>query len=351
MQKAISITAGAAGFLALAGAAGTAAYAWNNTTYHARAVARVRSAGFAERQATVDGSVINYGEGPTHVTPLLLIHGQMTSWQSYAPVLPELARRFHVYAVDCYGHGQSSHDPTGYSAAANGRDLRRFIRDVIGRPAIVSGLSSGGLLAGWLGANAPAEVRAVILEDPPFFSSLPDRFPRTAGYELASIAHAFLESGESDFAVYYATHMGWLDYLGKLRPAMLAYPARFRAQHPGRPLTYWFFPPLVNSLFESLDQYDPRFGQAFYDYSWHEGFDHADALARLRLPAALIHANWFVDPKGILMGAMNDEDASRACRLIEGVEFHRVDSLHSVHTAEPKTFLHIVNEFADRLHL
>lgn len=347
--RALRVSGGVAAVVAAVGAGAAASYAWRNTTYSRRAMTRIRKAGVIEKQALVNGSVINYGEGPDHGTPLLLIHGQMTSWESYAPVLPALAERFHVYAVDCYGHGASAHDPHKYTAVANGRDLQQFITEVIGQPVIVSGLSSGGLLAAWLAANAPGQVSAVILEDPPLFSTLPERFPQTAGYDVARVAHAFLGSGETDFAVYYATHASFLDYLGGLKDAMLTYPVTYRAKHPDRPLNYWFLPPLLNALFDSLDDYDPRFGQAFYDASWLQGFDQAETLARIRVPAVLIHTNWFIDARGILMGAMSGEDAARAQALIPDVEFHKVDATHSFHTHKPRQFLKIVLDFTERL--
>src|SRR6202012_3237512 len=53
-----------------------------------------------------------------------------------------------------------------------GNDLVRFIDLVIGRPVIVSGLSSGGVLSAWLSAYAkPGQIRAAVYEDPPLFSS------------------------------------------------------------------------------------------------------------------------------------------------------------------------------------
>ena len=43
---------------------------------------------------------------------------------------------------------------------------------VVGRPAVVSGNSSGGVLAAWLSAYAePGQVRGVVCEDPPLFAS------------------------------------------------------------------------------------------------------------------------------------------------------------------------------------
>ena len=53
-----------------------------------------------------------------------------------------------------------------------GNDLVRFIDLTIGRPTVVSGLSSGGVLSAWMSAYArPGQVRGAHYEDPPLFSS------------------------------------------------------------------------------------------------------------------------------------------------------------------------------------
>jgi hypothetical protein len=52
---------------------------------------------------------------------------------------------------------------------------RREATDV-GRPAIVNGLSSGGVLAAWLSAHArPGQVIGALYEDPPLFGRAPSR--------------------------------------------------------------------------------------------------------------------------------------------------------------------------------
>ena len=67
-----------------------------------------------EKQVTLpDGSIINYGEVENDRPALLLIHGQMSMWEDYALVLLELSKNWHIYAVDVYGHGESSHDVKG----------------------------------------------------------------------------------------------------------------------------------------------------------------------------------------------------------------------------------------------
>ncbi len=86
--------------------------------------------------------------------------------------MPLLADHFRVYAVDLRGQGRSTRTPGRYTLDNMGNDLVRFIDGVIGRPTIVSGLSSGGVLSAWLSAYAkPGQVVGCLYEDPPLFVS------------------------------------------------------------------------------------------------------------------------------------------------------------------------------------
>ena len=103
---------------------------------------------------------------------LLLIPGQTESWWGYERVMPLLAEHFQVFAVDLRGQGRSTRTPGRYTLDNIGNDLVRFIDGVIGRPTIVAGLSSGGVVATWLAAYAPPQqVVGAYLEDPPLFAS------------------------------------------------------------------------------------------------------------------------------------------------------------------------------------
>jgi pimeloyl-ACP methyl ester carboxylesterase len=103
---------------------------------------------------------------------LLLVPAQTESWWGYERAMGLLAEHFQVYAVDLRGQGRSTQTPGRYTLDNMGNDLVRFIDGVIGRPAIVSGNSSGGVLAAWLAAYAkPGQVRGAVCEDPPLFSS------------------------------------------------------------------------------------------------------------------------------------------------------------------------------------
>lgn len=97
-------------------------YIINNITYFERAMTTVQQAGFVEKQVTIQGNILNYAEGPDNGSPLLLIHGQAVDWQNYAKVLPDLASHYHVFVVDCYGHGGSAQAPDKNSNIALGAD-------------------------------------------------------------------------------------------------------------------------------------------------------------------------------------------------------------------------------------
>jgi pimeloyl-ACP methyl ester carboxylesterase len=128
--------------------------------------------GFEELRFTTGDVTLNYVIGPDNGLPLLLIPGQMESWQGYKCVIPEISSRFHVFVPDLRGHGKSTRTPGHYSYNICGHDLNHFIQEVIQKPTLVAGLSSGGVLAIWLAANVPEYILAVISEDPPLFSSI-----------------------------------------------------------------------------------------------------------------------------------------------------------------------------------
>lgn len=115
-------------------------YAYQNIHYDEKPLKKTYGAGYEEKQATLaDGTILNYAEGPDNGPALLLIHGQSMQWEDYSRVLPGLAEYYHVYAIDCHGHGESSHDPSKYMGIAMGEDFVWFIENVIGEPSVISG--------------------------------------------------------------------------------------------------------------------------------------------------------------------------------------------------------------------
>ena len=84
-----------------AAAAAFAAYWHHNLHWYDKYEKNLKETGAVEKQYTLPGgSIINYGEIENDNPPLLLIHGQMSIWQDYAPVVPELSKNWHIYSID-----------------------------------------------------------------------------------------------------------------------------------------------------------------------------------------------------------------------------------------------------------
>ena len=126
------------------------------------------------------GSTVRGTGGPLAVyrsgmgAPVLLVHGLTASALQWHPVVPALARRYEVIAVDARGHGRSAHagtaaDRLGYSARDHAADLIAVLdRLGIARAALV-GQSMGAENVARCAARYPERVACVVLEDPPWW--------------------------------------------------------------------------------------------------------------------------------------------------------------------------------------
>lgn len=348
--RALKIGGGLVAVVVLIAGIGVGGFAARNLYAGLWRLRAARRAGFVERQTMVNGVRLNYAEGPANGKPeLLLIPGQGSDWKSYAAVLPELAKGFHVFAVDVHGHGASQHTPERYRAVAIGEDLRQFLVQVVQRPAIVSGHSSGGQLAAWLAAYAPDRVRAVLLEDPPMLTTLLPRARNTWNWrDLAATCHEFLAEhpdANGDFVAYSWEHQLMWKYFGDSADSLRRQGVRYRAEHPGQPLRLWWWP--GNDYLRSLDSYDPRFGEAFYTDSWDTGFDHEATLRAIRQPTTFVHTK--VDYDGeILRGATDDNDARLISDLLPNDRLVQVKTGHDFHNEDARRFVELVGELARR---
>lgn len=320
----------------------------HNYFYVEKFMKKVWQVGFQEKNVALkDGSVIHYivgGQGEA----LLLIHGQGVSSRDYMEVLPRLKKKYKVYAVDCYGHGKSSKDSNLYTIEKIGKDLSWFIQHVIKEPVVLSGHSSGGLIAIWISSHCPEYVKALILEDPPLFSSEKGRDELTFAYH-DMFKHLPAYTGDEDYVLFYLKHCQWLKYFGKGRQGIIKYSEQYRLKHSSSSIKYFFLPPKVTRMLSFLDEYDPKFGMAFYDGSWMAFENHEMLLRKVSCQTLLIHTSWKYDDAGILLAAMDEEDAKRGLSLLENGQMFSVASGHDFHGEKPRAFLKCVNEFMKTL--
>jgi pimeloyl-ACP methyl ester carboxylesterase len=131
----------------------------------------LRAAGLEPRFETIDGLRVRYvraGSGPG----LLLLHGFASSIYTWKDVLPELARRYDVVALDFPGFGESDQPPDLDAARYPAFVLALLDRLGIRKAAVV-GNSMGGAVAVVIAGSHPERITTLVLLD-------------SAGFDLAA---------------------------------------------------------------------------------------------------------------------------------------------------------------------
>jgi pimeloyl-ACP methyl ester carboxylesterase len=95
--------------------------------------------------------------------PLLLLHGGLGSIDMFGPVLPKLAEKRKVIAVDLQGHGRTELGTRPLSLIAMGDDMAALVK-ALGHPQVdVLGYSMGGGVAFRCAVQHPEAVRRMVL--------------------------------------------------------------------------------------------------------------------------------------------------------------------------------------------
>jgi pimeloyl-ACP methyl ester carboxylesterase len=301
--------------------------------------------GFPEHIVDLGEIRMNYAVAGEPENPaLLLIPGQSESWWGYEEAMRLLADRFQVYAVDLRGQGRSTWTPGRYSLDLFGGDLVRFIDRVIGRPVVVSGLSSGGVLAAWLSAfAAPGQIRAAVYEDPPLFAS--ETNPAVGTSIRQGIAGPMFRLWAKWLGPQWS--IGDEDGLGaamisELPGWVLAALQAAGAANGGE---------LPMGAEVNLREYDPEWGDAFWSGRVALTCDHEAMLAQVKVPVLFTHHFRYLDSEtGNLIGALSDLQVQHVRRLVEGTgnsfTYRSFPTMpHSMHGADPATYVATVTEW------
>ncbi|KAK2657165.1 hypothetical protein Ddye_010217 [Dipteronia dyeriana] len=111
---------------------------------------------------TWQGHKIHYvvqGEG----SPVVLIHGFGASAFHWRYNIPELAKRYKVYAIDLLGFGWSEKALIEYDAIVWRDQVVDFLKEIVKEPAVLVGNSLGGFTALVAAAGLPEQVAGVAL--------------------------------------------------------------------------------------------------------------------------------------------------------------------------------------------
>lgn len=114
-------------------------------------------------------------EGPADAPALMLSNSLGTDLSMWDDQAGEFARHFRLIRYDRRGHGRSAVPPGPYSMERLGQDVLAIL-DALGiAKTSWCGLSMGGMVGQWLGANAPERFEKLILSNTSAY--YPDKAP------------------------------------------------------------------------------------------------------------------------------------------------------------------------------
>jgi pimeloyl-ACP methyl ester carboxylesterase len=119
--------------------------------------------------ATLSEATIHYEERGNG-TPILLIHGNGCTANTWAPIVGGLSKHGRVIAYDRRGYGRSK-GPSAMKTtyfAQHANDAAELLGLLKSGPAIVVGWSGGGLMAMHLALLRPDLVEKLVLVEPPY---------------------------------------------------------------------------------------------------------------------------------------------------------------------------------------
>jgi pimeloyl-ACP methyl ester carboxylesterase len=259
---------------------------------------------------------IHYVEGSAVGVPLVLLHGATGRWQSFLPVLPLFACRYHIYALDLRGHGRSDHANSVYEIEEYGDDVIRFLRARVGGPAVLVGHSMGAEVAQWIAAAVPERIRGVVMEEPGLYTISEGRFPQHPIYQRLHAVYALLISQPS------------IDDIVSLLRTLLP-----EADEVGR-----------RAWATSLHQLDPAVLAHILDGRAMARIRHDELLPQISAPVLLLQGN------PALEGMFTEQDVARASALLHDcIHIYRPDLGHDFHSMAPLAFFQLVCGFVECL--
>jgi pimeloyl-ACP methyl ester carboxylesterase len=247
--------------------------------------------------------------------PLLSLHGVTSRWQTWLPVMPSLALRWQLHALDLRGHGVSGRVPGAYRIADYADDVVALLQRELGAPTVIIGHSLGAIIATAAAARVPELVRAVVLEDPALAAfrheqlrERPEHARFVALRDLARENHTLDEL---------------LTILSARRPEL---------------------DPAARAWATAIGALDPDVLTLIVEDRAKTGYDQDTCLRQITAPTLLMQG----EPS--LGGALSDEDARRAAGLLTRGTYVKLPHVgHGIHTADPTGFSRLVPDFLETI--
>lgn len=238
---------------------------------------------------------------------VFLLHGLYDRWESWIPVINDLAVHFSVSAPDLRGHARSSWPERGYLVENNVEDMVHLMDSLGITRSIPIGHSFGASIALALAAKHPDRVNALILADPPL----------EVGDQIRGLLEFLLSAKRvaPDETLEMVKELGFTS-----------------SEEEARIMSEWVRDCSEGPAVEALERYDA---------GGHP--DYFEMLREVSCPTLVLQA----DPQS--GGALTDQDAERAKSLLSDVTHRKfAGSGHYIHTEQPQGFLAAVTEFAQQ---
>jgi 3-oxoadipate enol-lactonase len=250
-----------------------------------------------------DGCAINVEvQGNDRAPALMLSNSLGTDLHMWDEQAGEWAKHFRLIRYDRRGHGGSSVPPGPYSMERFGRDVLAVLDKLGIEKTNWCGLSMGGMVGQWLGANAPGRVNKLIL---------------------------------SNTASYYADKGPWADRIALVREKGLGALVEANMQR-------WFtddfrksHPKVIERMKTAFTGTDPKGYIASCEAI--RDMDFRDSNARIKAPTVVI-----VGAQDPATPAAQGEAIARA---IPGAEVATIDAAHIANIEQPQVYTKTVLEF------
>lgn len=207
------------------------------------------------------------------------------------------------------------------------------------------GHSSGGLIACYIASKSDL-CNNLILEDPPLFSSVGEKRFNYYNYnDISTICHNFInQDEEEDFVYYYFMNQYMWNFFPensreKIRNKSGKSALKYRKKHPDKPLKIRFWPKKFLEAFNGMEQYDPYFGENFYNDTFNCNINYRKLLSEINCKTLFMKANTKIADDGIIMGALTDEDLQQVTGLIKNIRVEYFNCGHGIHNEKKKEFV------------
>src|SRR5471030_384176 len=137
--------------------------------------------GITHHHAEVNGTTLHYAAAGTSGPPVLLVHWFPETWWTFRKLIPLLAARHRVYAVDLRGFGDSDNGPGTYDSKTSAEDLHLLIEQLKVGPVHLTGQDIAGATVFRLATTHPEDVLS--------FTAIEMGLPGFGLEKLADVTH------------------------------------------------------------------------------------------------------------------------------------------------------------------